>query len=90
MPELVPALDRLGGQLASPQAGTLLTMAAVRPFFSGCTQMSRPGTLLRNYDFAPKHCEGTIVSSHFLRPVIDMQEAGWGLLDGMNNASLAV
>ncbi|GAA2564947.1 MULTISPECIES: hypothetical protein [Streptomyces] len=38
MPELVPALDRLAGQLASPQARTLLTMAAVRPFFSGCTR----------------------------------------------------
>ncbi|MES4908206.1 MULTISPECIES: C45 family peptidase [unclassified Streptomyces] len=90
MPELVPALDRLAGQLASPHTRTLLTMAAVRPFFSGCTQIGRPGTLLRNYDFAPEHCEGTIVSSHFLRPVIGMQEAGWGLLDGMNNAGLAV
>ncbi|MEU5082691.1 MULTISPECIES: C45 family autoproteolytic acyltransferase/hydolase [Streptomyces] len=90
MPELVPALDRLAGQLPSPQAGTLLTMAAVRPFFSGCTQIGRDGTLLRNYDYAPEHCEGTIVSSHFLRPVIGMQEAGWGLLDGMNDAGLAV
>ncbi|AXE83860.1 C45 family peptidase [Streptomyces sp. Go-475] len=90
MPELVPALDRLAGQLASAQARTLLTMAAVRPFFSGCTQIGRNGTLLRNYDFAPEHCEGTIVFSHFLRPVIGMQEAGWGLLDGMNNAGLAV
>ncbi|MFF4713415.1 C45 family autoproteolytic acyltransferase/hydrolase [Streptomyces eurythermus] len=90
MPELVPALDRLAGQLPSPQAGTLLTMAAVRPFFSGCTQIGHEGTLLRNYDFAPEHCEGTIVSSRFLRPVIGMQEAGWGLLDGMNDAGLAV
>jgi hypothetical protein len=53
MPELVPALDRLAGQLASPHARTLLTMAAVRPFFSGCTQIGREGTLLGNYDFAP-------------------------------------
>ncbi|GHG99400.1 C45 family autoproteolytic acyltransferase/hydolase [Streptomyces rubradiris] len=90
MPELVPALDRLAGQLPSPQARTLLTMAEVRPFFSGCTQIGREGTLLRNYDFAPEHCEGTIVSSRFLRPVIGMQEAGWGLLDGMNDAGLAV
>lgn len=90
MPELVPALDRLAGQLPSPEAGTLLTMAAVRPFFSGCTQTGRDGTLLRNYDYAPEHCEGTIVSSHFLRPVIGMREAGWGLLDGMNDAGLAV
>ncbi|MFI8951003.1 C45 family autoproteolytic acyltransferase/hydrolase [Streptomyces sp. NPDC053750] len=90
MPELIPTLDRLSAQLASPRAGTLLTLAAVRPFFSGCTQIGTNGTLLRNYDFAPEHCEGTIVSSHFLRPVIGMQEAGWGLLDGMNDAGLAV
>ncbi|WP_314219381.1 C45 family peptidase [Streptomyces zaehneri] len=90
MPELVPVLDRLAEQLKSPQAKTLLTMATVRPFFSGCTQIGHEGTLLRNYDFAPDHCEGIIVSSRFLRPVVGMQEAGWGLLDGMNDAGLAV
>jgi predicted choloylglycine hydrolase len=90
MPELVPALDRLAGQLDWPPARTFLTLAAVRPFFSGCTQIGAEGTLLRNYDFAPDACEGTIVSSDFLRPVVGMQEAGWGLLDGMNDAGLAV
>ncbi|MGP2440610.1 C45 family autoproteolytic acyltransferase/hydolase [Streptomyces sp. JW3] len=90
LPELVPALDRLAGQLPTPRAGTLLTLAAVRPFFSACTQTGAAGTLLRNYDFAPDHCEAVIVSSRFLRPVIGMQEAGWGLLDGMNDAGLAV
>ncbi|MET7271294.1 C45 family peptidase [Streptomyces flaveolus] len=90
MPELVPALDRLAGQLDWPAARTFLTLAAVRPFFSGCTQIAAEGTLLRNYDFAPDACEGTIVSSDFLRPVLGMQEAGWGLLDGMNDAGLAV
>ena len=69
MPELVPVLDRLAEQLESPQARTLLTMATVRPFFSGCTQIGHEGTLLRNYDFAPDDCEGTIVSSQFLRSV---------------------
>lgn len=90
LPELVPVLDRLAGQLPSPRAGTLLTLAAIRPFFSACTQTGAAGTLLRNYDFAPEHCEAVIVSSRFLRPVIGMQEAGWGLLDGMNDAGLAV
>src|SRR6201999_2996613 len=31
-----------------------------------------------------------IVSSCFLRPVIGMQDMLWGLLDGMNDAGLAV
>ncbi|MEH0548787.1 C45 family autoproteolytic acyltransferase/hydrolase [Streptomyces sp. B21-105] len=90
MPELVPVLDRLAGQLDRPEGETFLTLAALRPFFSGCTQIGGGGTLLRNYDFSPDECEGTIVSSHFLRPVIGMQDAAWGLLDGMNDAGLAV
>ncbi|MEV6262643.1 C45 family peptidase [Streptomyces sp. NPDC051784] len=90
MPELVPVLDRLAGQLHRPGGAVFLTHAALRPFFSGCTQTAGQGALLRNYDFGPDDCEGTIVSSRFLRPVIGMQEAGWGLLDGMNDAGLAV
>ncbi|SDO32349.1 C45 family autoproteolytic acyltransferase/hydolase [Actinacidiphila guanduensis] len=90
MPELVPVLERLTGQLDRPDGETFLTLAALRPFFSGCTQIGAGGTLLRNYDFSPDGCEGTIVSSHFLRPVIGMQDAAWGLLDGMNDAGLAV
>ncbi|MEU8510784.1 C45 family peptidase [Kitasatospora sp. NPDC048722] len=90
MPELVPVLDRLARRLDRPGGGTFLTLAAVRPFFSGCTQIGGSGTLLRNYDFSPDACEGTVVSSRFLRPVIGMQEALWGLLDGMNDAGLAV
>ncbi|MFE2276811.1 C45 family autoproteolytic acyltransferase/hydrolase [Streptomyces sp. NPDC059454] len=90
MPELVPVLERLARQLDRPGGETFLTLAILRPFFSGCTQIGGSGTLLRNYDFAPDECEGTIVSSHFLRPVIGTQDAVWGLLDGMNDAGLAV
>jgi predicted choloylglycine hydrolase len=90
LPELVPVLDRLAGQLDRPYGATFLTQAALRPFFAGCTQIGARGSLLRNYDFDPAGCEGTIVSSRFLRPVIGMQDAGWGLLDGMNDAGLAV
>ncbi|MEU8972865.1 C45 family peptidase [Streptomyces monashensis] len=90
MPELAPVLDRLARRLDRPDGEALLTFAALRPFFSGCTQTGDTGTLLRNYDFDPDDCEGTIVSSHFLRPVIGTQDAAWGLLDGMNDAGLAV
>jgi predicted choloylglycine hydrolase len=90
MPELVPVLDRLAGQLGKPGGGTFLTQANLRPFFSGCTQIGSNGALLRNYDFSPDECEGVIVRSAYLRPVIGMQEAFWGLLDGMNDAGLAV
>ncbi|MFI9230841.1 C45 family autoproteolytic acyltransferase/hydolase [Streptomyces rimosus] len=90
MPELVPVLDRLAVQLDRPEARAFLTHAALRPFSPACTQIGRNGTLLRNYDFPPDQCEGTIVSSCFLRPVIGMQDMLWGLLDGMNDAGLAV
>jgi predicted choloylglycine hydrolase len=90
MPELVPALDRLAAQLDRPNAGTFLTLAAIRPFFAGCTQIGGAGTLLRNYDFNPHEVSGVIACSRFLRPVIGMLDGGWGLLDGMNDAGLAV
>jgi len=90
MPELVPVLDLLAAQLDRPRGETFLTLAGIRPFYAGCSQIGVGGTLLRNYDFDPADCEGTIVSSYFLRPVIGMQDAGWGLLDGMNDAGLAV
>ncbi len=90
MPELMPVLDRLAVQLDRPEARAFLTHAALRPFSPACTQIGRNGTLLRNYDFPPDQCEGVIVSSCFLRPVIGMQDVLWGLLDGMNDAGLAV
>lgn len=90
MPELVPVLDRLAGQLDRPDGAAFLTLANLRPFFSSCTQIGVGGTLLRNYDFSPDECEGTIALSGYLRPVMGMQEIGWGLLDGMNDAGLAV
>nr|WP_256255656.1 C45 family peptidase [Streptomyces sp. MUSC 14] len=90
MPELAPVLDRLARRLDRPDGAAFLTLAALRPFFSGCTQTGATGALLRNYDSTPDDCEGTIVSSHFLRPVIGTQDAAWGLLDGMNDAGLAV
>lgn len=90
MPELAPVLDRLAVQLDRPEGEAFLTHAALRPFSPACTQIGENGTLLRNYDFPPDECEGTIVSSCFLRPVIGMQDVLWGLLDGMNDAGLAV
>ena len=90
MPELVPVLERLAGQLDRPEAEVFLTHAALRPFSAACTQIGEDGTLLRNYDFPPGQCEGTIASSRFLRPVIGMQDVLWGLLDGMNDAGLAI
>ena len=78
LPELVPLLDRLAEQAGRAPARTFLTMAALKPFFSGCTQAGRNGRLLRNYDFAPDQCEATIdVRSPF--PAPGHRHAGSGL-----------
>jgi predicted choloylglycine hydrolase len=90
MPELVPVLDGLAAELDRPGAAGVLTQAALKPFFSGCSMASAPGALVRNYDFDPEHCERTVVASRFLRPVIGMGDFLWGLLDGVNDAGLAV
>jgi hypothetical protein len=39
MPELVPVLGRLAGQLDRPEAEAFLTHAALRPFTQSCTQL---------------------------------------------------
>lgn len=90
MPELVPVLDGLAAQLDRPGAAGVLTQTALKPFFSGCSMAGAQGALVRNYDFDPEQCERSVVASRFLRPVIGMGDFLWGLLDGMNDAGLAV
>ncbi|WP_129842199.1 C45 family peptidase [Streptomyces sp. RFCAC02] len=95
LPELVPVRDQLAARLAGAGApvaevGAAMTQTVFRPLFSGCTQSATGGALVRNYDFHPDVCEGTVVRSHFLRPVLGTQDSGWGLLDGVNDAGLAV
>jgi predicted choloylglycine hydrolase len=48
------------------------------------------GALVRSYDFDPAMCERTIARTSYLRSVIGVNEALWGMLDGMNDAGLAV
>lgn len=90
MPELVPVLERLAAAVGEPGAATVLTQVAFKPFFVSCSQGAVAGALVRNYDFDPEMCERTIARTKYLRPVIGMNEGLWGMLDGMNEAGLAV
>ncbi|GII94846.1 C45 family autoproteolytic acyltransferase/hydolase [Sinosporangium siamense] len=90
MPELEPVLHRLATLLDREGGAALLTHTAFKPFFSSCSQTSVAGALLRNYDFHPDQFDPTVALSRFLRPVIGMSDLMWGLLDGMNDAGLAV
>ena len=95
MPELLPAYERLvelagGGDLAA----RMLSLYRPPPFLAACSQGVRTaGTpvLARNYDYAPTRFEGVVWHQRLLeRRVIGMGDCLWGLLDGMNDAGLAV
>jgi predicted choloylglycine hydrolase len=95
MPELVGTWERLvelagGGDLAA----RLLALYDPPPLVSGCSQAVFGGpapVLVRNYDFDPTVLEGVVWCSTLTgRRVIGMTDCLWGLLDGMNDAGLAV
>jgi predicted choloylglycine hydrolase len=95
MPELVPVWERLveladGGDLAA----RMLSLYDPPALVSGCSQAVLPGPeplLVRNYDFDPALLEGVIHASALTgRRVLGMSDCLWGLLDGINDAGLAV
>lgn len=91
MPELVPAWTRMvelagGGDLAA----RMLALYDPPPLLAGCSQAVVGGALARNYDYHPDKLEGTVFRSELLRPVLGSSDCLWGLLDGVNDAGLAV
>ncbi|TZG39399.1 hypothetical protein FZZ93_09410 [Halomonas eurihalina] len=96
MPELMDTYRTLcelagGGDLSS----RLLSLYRPPAYITGCSQavLTRSSTTLlaRNYDYPPELCEGTILYSHWNeRRVMAMSDCLWGVLDGMNDAGLAV
>jgi predicted choloylglycine hydrolase len=95
MPELVPTWERLV-ELADGDetAARMLTLWNPPAFLPGCSQAVLTGdtpALVRNYDYRPDLCERVIYSSEFTgRRVLGMSDCLWGLVDGMNDAGLAV
>lgn len=95
MPELVPTWDRLVALAdGDPAAARMLTLYDPPRFLPGCSQAvlthDQP-VLIRNYDYRPDLCERVVYSSAFTgRRVIGSSDCLWGLLDGMNDAGLAV
>ena len=71
-------------------------LALYRPpaYLTGCSQVVWPGEepmLVRNYDYSPALCEGLILLSRWNgRAVLAMVDCLWGVLDGINDAGLAV
>jgi predicted choloylglycine hydrolase len=95
MPELMPAYERLvalagGGELAA----RFLSLYRPPGFIVGCSQgvWTRGAPMLvRNYDYPASRLEGIISKSAWTgREIIGMSDCLWGLLDGINDAGLAV
>jgi predicted choloylglycine hydrolase len=95
MPELAPTWERLVDLVdADETAARMLTLWNPPAFLPACSQAVLPGEpplLVRNYDYAPDLCERVVYSTAFTgRRVLGMSDCLWGLLDGMNDAGLAV
>lgn len=95
MPELVPTYERLvelagGGDLPA----RLLSLYKPTPYLTGCSQAvwTRDTALLaRNYDYSPKLWDAMLWRTQWNeRRVIAMTDCFWGVLDGINDAGLAV
>ena len=71
-------------------AARVLSLYDPPPLLAGCSQAVIGGALVRNYDYHPDRIEGTVLASAILRPVLGMSDCLWGLLDGVNDAGLAV
>jgi predicted choloylglycine hydrolase len=95
MPELVPAWQRLTAMLpGEPDAGAALALWNPPPFLTGCSQAAvLPGgpALVRNYDWDYRLFDGVVARTSYAgRRVLGMLDCLWGLLDGINDAGLAV
>lgn len=95
MPEILPLYDELcdlagGGDLAS----RFLSFYCPPPYLSGCSQAIWPGrepVLVRNYDYNPRAFDRLVLRTHWQgRAVIGTSDGLWGLVDGMNDAGLAI
>ena len=96
MPELGSTFERLvdlaGGD---PLAARFLSMYRPPGFVVGCSQAAFTGdggpVLVRNYDYPASRAEGIVYRTSWTgRRVIGMSDCLWGLLDGVNDAGLAV
>lgn len=95
MPELRPTyrrlLDLAGG---SNEAARFLCLYRPAPYLTGCSQAVWTGdepVLVRNYDYDPKLWEGVLLATRWNgTPVLAMSDCLWGVLDGINEAGLAV
>ncbi len=95
MPEIVPIFDRLCDLAGSGDAAArFLSFYGPPAYLSGCSQAIWPGAepvLVRNYDYSPDAFDSLILHTAWQgRRVMGTSDGLWGLVDGVNDAGLAV
>jgi predicted choloylglycine hydrolase len=95
MPELVPTWERLTAMVpGDPDAGAALALWNPPPFLTGCSQaavLDGGPALIRNYDWDYRLFDGVVAKTAYTgRHVLGMLDCLWGLLDGVNDAGLAL
>ncbi len=95
MPEMLPLYEELcdlagGGDYEA----RFLSFYCPPPYLSGCSQAIWPGAepmLVRNYDYSPLAFDALALATAWQeRRVVGTSDGLWGLVDGMNEAGLAV
>ena len=94
MPELVPTWRRLAEMVDDEHAGAVLALWNPPAFLTGCSQAvvsGRSPALVRNYDWDYRLYDGVVMRTAYGgRRVLGMGDCLWGLLDGVNDAGIAV
>lgn len=95
MPELLPLYEELcalagGGDLAA----RFLSFFNPPPYLSGCSQAIWAGkepVMVRNYDYNPNAFDQLVLHTGWQgRRVLGTSDGLWGLVDGVNDAGLAI
>ena len=94
MPEIIDIFDELcalaGG---GDREARFLSFYTPPAYLSACSQAVWPGDeplLVRNYDYSPKAFDALVLKTRWKRGVIGTSDGLFGLVDGMNDAGLAV
>ena len=95
MPEMVPLWEELTELAGGGDAeARFLSFYGPPAYLSGCSQAVWPGDtplLVRNYDYDPHAFDAVLLKTRWQgRGVIGLTDGLFGLVDGMNDAGLAV
>ena len=95
MPEIVPLYETLCEQAGGgDRQARFLSFYCPPPYLAGCSQAIWPGAepvMVRNYDYSPNAFDALLLRTEWQgRAVMGTSDGLWGLVDGINDAGLAL